>query len=81
LKKKKDKKASLLYSFVLLTCDGYLSISAKEKKTNEQVRFFGMVTQLPLELQMIICNRAHYLMTDFITRDLMEDVRQILQYF
>lgn len=48
-----DDIAAELFSLVIFICDDLLKI--KEDRTS---RFFSVITQLPMELQMLFCLRA-----------------------
>lgn len=44
-----------IYTFIVLTSDNYFHI---RNKSNKMVRFMKITTRLPLELQMMICQRV-----------------------
>jgi len=53
----KNEVSASTFSLVIFMCDGYLELSSSDKK-QKTVRFFRMLQMLPMELQMIVCNRA-----------------------
>jgi ankyrin repeat protein len=79
--------ASDLFAAVVSICDGFLHVcnrlpprqsdkpKAKEEKTAlfNNARFFGIACRLPMELQMLLCNRAYLLDRDSIPTTEFED--------
>lgn len=52
-------KAATLFGLIVFTCDGLLRISAKSEKNEDGQRtFFAIACRLPLDLQMVLCNRV-----------------------
>lgn len=69
--------AGELFALVVYFSDGYLEIPTEVKEEvegnqNEKRvkahRFFSLATQLPMDLQMVLCNRAFGLETSVIRR-------------
>ena len=73
--------AALLFATTVMVCDGYLELvgpssgvtEASGKKevasdtlANQARRFFCMITKLPMELQMVVCNQVYGLAEDTI---------------
>lgn len=48
--------ASIVFASVLLSCDDYAVLNGKA--VPNQRRFFAIVGKLPMDLQMLVCNRA-----------------------
>jgi len=59
-----DEVAADLFAIVVFFCDDLLQIqpflttTTAEPDTTAAVRFFGVISKLPMELQMILCHRA-----------------------
>lgn len=68
LYKLSDALSTQIYATVVLASDGYLKINPPlTEKECDTVRFLKMATRLPLELQMILCNRMFGINKDTIT--------------
>jgi len=48
--------AAARYALVIFLCDGLLQVNRQLK--NNAVRFFGIAKRLPMEIQMLLCQRA-----------------------
>jgi len=69
---------------VVLHCDGYYEIRQDAGGDNEEraARFFAILAQFPMELQMIICNRARGLMKNRVsTKDFEQELKEIQKTF
>jgi len=58
----KAARASALFAQVLFLCEGLLkvvSVGPLPRDHSLAKRFFGMATQLPMELQMLLCHRVY----------------------
>ena len=56
----RDSFISDLFALVIFLCDGFLRVRAKSPTSspfNKAARFFLIVQLLPIELQMMLCNR------------------------
>ena len=51
------------FATIVYYCDGYLNLVDRSSKAG---RFFSIAKKLPLELQMILCNRLHDMEGDLI---------------
>ncbi len=67
--------AAMVYAMTVLRSDGYLRNSADEQSGH---RFFNIASQLPLELQMVLCNRLAGLSCDLIARSASEKAFSLL---
>ena len=47
-----------LFALVIFLCEGLLSVGAESSTSNKAVRFFRIAQALPMELQMVLCNRV-----------------------
>jgi len=78
----RDPFISDLFSLIIFLCDDLLTFTQNTKlplftppffaiftdtATNKMVRFFHMAQKLPMELQMMLCNRAFGSMKDFVS--------------
>jgi hypothetical protein len=59
----KEDFANLLV-LMLLICDGHMTLATTEDTKSS--RFFKIASVLPLELQMILCNRMYYIKGQFV---------------
>lgn len=57
-----------VFSLVVGLCDDYFSLEEDMVR-----RFFNIMRKLPIELQMLICNRAFELTDDFIRKERIDD--------
>jgi hypothetical protein len=72
-----NRDISSLYALVLVIQEGYFRVSAKFPK---DYRFFSIITRLPPELSMIICNRVYWSPKLFIPSTLIEEeLRDIIK--
>jgi hypothetical protein len=74
--------AASVYLFALnvMHCDDYLKLSTAriiQPSTQNTLRFFAMINKLPMELQMLLCNRTYGLVRDIIP---VKDFNTILKY-
>jgi len=58
-----------LFVLVVLLADDYYALKQQEDGQNA-VRFFNLVLKLPMDLQMVVCNRLYDLPGDFIRTNL-----------
>jgi hypothetical protein len=62
------KEVADLFAVVVFLCDGLYRIRRKqEKRRTKEARFFGIVSQLPMEMQMIVCHRVMGLSKDLLS--------------
>ena len=48
-----------MFAVIVHLCDGYFDFVAKSHKTHKKLeRFFQIASRLPMDLQMVLCNRA-----------------------
>ena len=59
-----DRHSAELFALVVFVSDGYFAL--KKDKTPKS-RFLAMVTQLPMEVQMLVCNRLFRSSRLFVT--------------
>ena len=59
--------AAELFALVVFLSDGYFVLSDEVVASSAGTRFFAMVRRLPMELQMVLCNRAYSLHKDIVT--------------
>jgi hypothetical protein len=52
-----DKDAAELFSIIVFFCDDFLRLN-KAHSPSDAARFFNIVSQLPMELQMVLCYRV-----------------------
>jgi hypothetical protein len=69
-----DALAANLFALIVLYCDKYLDIhlEALPASSRSTVRFFVIAAQLPMDLQMVMCNRAHDLSRNVISTSVSE---------
>ena len=80
------KKLKLLHEnvaeillIVRFFCNGYFKLFGKYSKSH---KFFNILYKLPIELQMVICNRLYELTTDFVnSKSMMIVGRNILKFY
>lgn len=59
-----DSLSAEMFALMVYVCDDYLALKSQDEfaeKRDRQAaaaRFFGMASQLPMDLQMVLCNRA-----------------------
>ena len=53
-----NEKVGDVFALVVFASDGLLQVSQRSRAVNPAARFFAIATQLPLELQMVLCFRA-----------------------
>jgi len=76
-----------VFGLVILLCDGILQVVVVEAAGEDDIdlhrkRFFGMVRRLPMELQMVLCNRLHEShRNSVLTKNSEPAFRAILSYF
>jgi hypothetical protein len=71
-----------LFASVVFVCDGHLRIKPATDDDNKVKRFFKVVTQLPMELQMIVCQRACFFARDtIVSKDSEQGFRTITKMF
>ena len=66
-----ERSAACIYSLVIFDCDGLLRVSAENAGTSAS-RFFSVAAKLPMELQMLLCNRLCGIAHDNIPSKLSE---------
>lgn len=59
-----------LFALIVMYCDGYLEL--KSDTPLKIIKFFKISSQLPMEIQMCICNRRYKLPDDYITGESFE---------
>jgi len=52
-----EKEVSQVFALVIFVCDDYLKVRAHITRDKSAARFFSIMSRLPIELQMMICNR------------------------
>jgi len=52
-----DKLPAEVFTLVVFVSDGLLRVGDRDLATTAATRFFAISTQLPLELQMVLCYR------------------------
>jgi hypothetical protein len=67
-----DEQAAKIFALIVFLCDNFLVVRAEKKKSNED-RFFSIATRLPMELQVIVCQRLFGQDASSIPRDLREE--------
>jgi len=74
-----------LFSLTVLHSDSYLllkSPASDDRQITQATRFFKMTSRLPLELQMIVCNRVFRVSRDLIsTKDSEPAFRYLVHTF
>lgn len=65
-----DILAAKLFATVIFHCDGFLDVRKNINNFDDEdhLKFFKIVRQLPIELQMIVCCRANNAEADLISR-------------
>ena len=61
-----EAQSAELFSLVIFLCDGLVRIGTVVGSDNQAARFFSIAERLPIELQMILCNRVAGLTKDSI---------------
>ena len=70
-----------LFAVVVLICDQYLQ-PRYDKEQLSALRFFRIASRLPMELQMILCNRAGGFMTNNISGvEAEKSIVKVLKFF
>jgi hypothetical protein len=67
-----DVTPSHLFVLIVFFCDGYVELPNTYQETSGRIRFFKIVRKLPMELQMIVCNRMERLDKKFIDSKLID---------
>ena len=62
----RDTYIGWMFALVVFFCDGLLELPKRAKTKSQTGRFFTICSQLPLDLQMVICNRMFGSMKDMI---------------
>ena len=80
---KLQKRNVELFSNIIMLCDGYLKIKPLSNKiVINHLRFVKLLPQLPMELQMKICNHAHDITDDVIkSNDLTPIVKDVFKQY
>ena len=65
------RMAAEVFASVVYHCDGYYRLLPSEPESNEE-RFYKIAARLPMELQMILCNRLYELRKDSVPKKLSE---------
>lgn len=79
----KDKYSAEVFALAVLHCDDYLALKSAEQTGNNEnhqiaARFFQVASRLPMELQMVLCNRLYGLERTLIpAKDRDEAIREI----
>jgi len=59
-----------VFSLVVFVSDGFFALKKARKRYAKAVRFFAMAKVLPMELQMVLCNRVFASLNDLVlTKD------------
>ena len=63
----KARMASDCFALAVLVCDGYLGPHSSVKTDGRVHHFFSVVSRLPMDLQMVMCNRLFGLRADVVS--------------
>ena len=73
--------ASDCFALAVLVCDEYLDADMSQETDGSAHHFFWIVSQLPMDLQMVMCNRLYGLHRDVVTPSMVEtSLRRVLWF-
>jgi len=71
-----------VFATLVLLSDNYLEIDERLPSTNHKIRFFKISRKLPIELQMVVCNRLFDSVSPLVLRAHSEpEFKRVLAYF